>query len=159
MFFNTSSGCIKQVIPGSAGHYYVEGWPSSTHGGTDVSALVVIDAIMPVQQDIAIPVVAADDYHVLYSFGKNFGGVRVVGTAYLGMPSQSAAQQVMSQMQQAYDRIRLSQALAPVTIRITQGFACKAFFISFKIGQSDPDFHKLEWELQGLLAPDPQGTK
>lgn len=156
--FLTGAGCVVKVRGKSGSAFRIDGW-------SDVikkvkSGLITINSIDPTETDIAVPVVATDNFRILYRFGENFGNLRVSGTIYLGAPSKGkGSSSVMETIQKAFKDLRLSSKKDPVKVSISDGYTCKAYFTGLAIGGADPMFHRMTYNLTGLIAPNPKGKK
>lgn len=156
--FLTGAGCVVKVRGKSGSAFKIDGW-SDIIGQVD-TGLITIDSIDPSENDIAVPVVATDNFRILYRFGENFGNLRVTGTIYLGTTEKGQVNSaVMEKLQKGFKDLRLSSKKDPVKVSISDGYTCKAYFIGLSIGGADPMFHKMTYTLVGLIAPKPKGNK
>lgn len=148
--FLTGAGCVVRVKGSSSNAAYkIDGWPTGLMG----HSLITIDSINPVEQDIAHPVVAVDNHRALYKFGKNFGQITVRGTVYLGPSRGAAGADVLGQVSNAFDKLRLASKGKPVNVSITSGYKCKAYFTSMGFGEADPNVNKVAYVLNGIVTP------
>lgn len=146
----TSHGVTFRVT-GSANDsaFRLQGWNNiiPMHRG---SGITLIDSINYMEEDITLPITAIDDNRVLYSFGKNFGVLNIVGTVYLFGCSSLSNQ--LTRIQNAFNRNRVSNSKSPKDISAI-GLKCKVYYDRLEFSGADTDQQSIRFNLRCLIAP------
>lgn len=139
----------------------IEGWPErgSAKGG---QGLITLTDIMPDDKDVVVPIVAVDDFRVLYTFGKDFGGMQIQGVIYLGCSAkkgfQSEAGSLVAEVKDAFDNnLRVSTIKKPVDVSMASGGGSgakwKVAFTNIRFMQANPQHQTIPYVLSGLIIP------
>lgn len=110
---------------------------SGNGGGQVGSGLVLVGDVSISDSDIALPVVATDNFRALYRFGKDFGKAVISGTVFMGATSgcSGGGSKALAQLIKGYESARLSAKKKPAklstsgarpTLSISWGWSCPA---------------------------------
>lgn len=109
-------------------------------------------------QDLPLPIVGTDDYRVLFQFGRDFGMLTIVLTVFMGAvdgPCKSKGK-ILSQINQAFEQIRLSSRQKPISVSIADGKAYKCYPVKLMEGQVDAEHNSIQVQINCILAPTPR---
>lgn len=154
--FFTGRGLVVSVKNKRSSAYKLTGgamgqlFSASPSGGS----IALIGNILVSDKDIGLPVVCTDDYRAIYSFGRDFGQVSIVGTAFLG-PADGAcggSSKVLKQLINGFESDRLSKKKKPCKFSIAGAKAWPVYFVQLELKSVNGELNSVDFSLDAVLA-------
>ena len=143
--FLAGRGCVYVVGEKKAGIYRVEGL--SDIQGESGGGHVLIMSVHPIEQDLVLQHISINGKKILYTTGKDFGGLRITGEVLLGRE----AGDIVSRVQQWFDEVRIGVSDEPVNVS-AGGQAKKAYLVSFGLAEANAEYNTVGFTIDGLTA-------
>lgn len=153
---NSRSSAYKLEDAGSLG--------TAISGSVSDGSVVLIDDVSVNDKDIALPVVATDDFRALYRFGRDFGTLTISGVVYLG-PTDckggkgSGTDTLLKSIVSGYDEVRLSARKTPMKVSIAADQAYPCYPVQLTIEHPDAEYNSIRFQIGCILAPTSTGSK
>lgn len=143
--FASAKGCVYAPnAQSSKGFYSVDGLNS----GTKESPILIV-GVDSKDTDIILPVSMLDKTKIIYTFGKNFGALSILGKILLGPSgSSSSLKTVMSWFEQH----RISENRGSPTNLSFPGGSQKVYVYGLQLSPADPEFHIQPFAIVGMVA-------
>lgn len=104
-------------------------------------------------KDYVTPVDCLDDLRILYSFGKTFGEVSIMGVAFLGCSKSGAS---LSAVNSWFESNRVSNKKSPVSVSIAGKVKAKAYITELTYSDVNSVQQSIGFTISGVVAPNPQ---
>ena len=140
--FLAARGCVYVVGEKKAGIYRVEGLSDIQGGGH-----VLINSVNPVEKDLVLQHISINGKKILYTTGRDFGGLSITGEILLG----SEESDIVSRVEQWFEQVRIGVSDEPVNVS-TGGEAKKAYLVVFGLAEVNPEFNTVGFTVQGITA-------
>lgn len=162
--FLKGAGLVAATANRKSSAYKIQGGSLGrvlTQQGVTNKGVILIDGIVIKDSDITLPVVAVDDYRVLFRFGKNFGSVQIAGTIYLGPTDcgNGRNSKLVRQVSNAFEQDRVSKKGKPIKVSVASGEAYPCYPVDLTFSQVDADKNSIKYNIECILAPVPSGGK
>lgn len=149
--FPTYGTTIQIYKSGKSPLFKLEGFERLFKGNDQDDAPAIMTGITYQDDDVLLPVVALDDEHVMYSFGKNFGHFSLTGTMYV-VKCKGGISDKLKRMQNLFKQGRTSTVLRPINFS-GGGFSCKVYVQSLNFNNANPAMQSFDFSLECIIAP------
>lgn len=146
---------LKGIGKGQSGFMMGNRLKSLLERHRDGPAVIVIQNISYVEQDVYLPVLAVDDHRVLYRFGRNFGQFSFQCVAYI-MNCDPKIEILLNDIKNAFEDIRLASVDTPENINAC-GLQCKVYWHKLEMGSVDNRAHSITFTITAIVAPKTNG--
>lgn len=150
--FFPARGCIYAWSGNSggseSGFFSMEGLNTGKQG----TSVVLLNGVDVQDVDIILPVVTLTNAKILYTFGSDFGNVRIVGEILLGPAGNKVSAEGMNTVRQFFMNNRVSELGKPVSVSLPGSYSLSVYLHGLRIGAPSPDTHVQEFVFSGMTA-------
>jgi hypothetical protein len=130
---------------GDKGFFDIDGLTAKKGDGD----ALLINSVMPEENDVVLPVITLENTRILYSFGANFGSMRIGGVILLGKSGSPG--QSLKNLIDFFKQKRVSNNQS--TIKVTgPSTSWKVFLTGLQVGDADPQLNMQTFVLIGNIA-------
>lgn len=124
--------------------------PKSGKEGKCDESVVLVQNVAISKQAITVPVVGVDKKRLLYSFGENFGTVRITATVLTGGTEYKATEP--KGLLDTWEQESVIGKKEPVNLKWA-GTETKVYVTGITAGGSDPQYGTVRVEIAAIIAP------
>lgn len=146
-------GTVYQVTGQGQKKYELDPNPFKTQkgGGPDTLAYGIIFTGFSVnEEEVTSKVACLNDQRVMYTFGKGFGDITVVGEILCGATDGVGGGE--SEIVKYYEDNRVSKLKKQITLSGPSGFKAEFFLVGLSILQYNTQLEIINFRLQGVLS-------
>lgn len=124
--------------------------PKSGKEGKCDESVVLVQNVAITKQAIAVPVVGVDKKRLLYSFGENFGTVRITATVLTGGTEYQATEP--KGLLDTWEQESIIGKKEPVNLKWA-GTEAKVYVKNITVVGADPQYGTIKVEIDAIIAP------
>lgn len=146
----TARGTIYLVTGKGTAKYKIE--PSLFEAGEpdNPDYAILFTGYTFMEQEVVAKVSCLNDQRVMYSFGKGFGDLSILGEVLCGnYKAAKGAEKVLSEY---YEENRVHSLEAPIKFSGPENFAKEFYLVGMQIMQYNTAYEILSFRLNGVLA-------
>lgn len=145
-FFQGGRGCVYTPNnSGGGGWYRLEGLSGSS-GGTPILIL----GAQSTDADLIFPVTALGNIQIVYTLGRRFGNIQILGTVLAGQSSSGGGG--VGAVISYFETNRVSESQNPVNLSVPGGRGYKVYLTGFGLAEPDAEFNIQPFLFHGIIA-------
>lgn len=139
-----SRGCVYKIDGGGSSKAFISLNPALTGSA---QSPIILESSSITQKDLVVPKPTLGKNKVLYSFGEDFGEVRIGGAILLGEVGKSAAG--FSPVTGYFQSNRTSTKKSPISVSVGQK-AFQFYLTALVVGELDSQYNIQRFVLSGV---------